>query len=66
MLLGGCIPDVLAGFFHLPFPWAAVTFAGHKFEPRWENLSLKIHPSLAGMVIKERGSARVKDAGLQT
>lgn len=27
VLLGGCVPSVLAGIFHVPFPWAALTFA---------------------------------------
>lgn len=57
MLLGGCIPNVLSGFFHLPFPQAALTFAGHKFKPRWENSSLYIHPSPGGTVIERCGSS---------
>lgn len=41
--LGGrCIADVLAAFFALPSPRAALSFARHSFELRWENCGLCI------------------------
>jgi len=62
VLLGGCIPDVLAGLFPLPFPQAVFTFSEHKFKPRWQKSILAWE---AWWLLPAVRSAWMEDAGLQ-